>query len=116
MPGIMPFVGRTQQEAEDKFARLQSLLDPAVAIGMLVINHFPDLTGYDLDSPVPEVAMTNDQMGEGMKTSAREPEFTAALMERARQREADDTPVVRRDLRRLLVARRHWHAGARSPI
>ncbi len=85
MPGIMPFVGRTQQEAEDRFARLQSLLDPKVAIGMLVINHFPDLTGYDLDGPVSEVAITNDQMSEGMKTSAREPEFTAALMERARR-------------------------------
>jgi FMN-dependent oxidoreductase (nitrilotriacetate monooxygenase family) len=85
MPGIMPFVGRTQQEAEDKFAQLQSLLDSAVGIGMLVINHFPDLTGYDLDSPVPEIAMTNDQMREGMKTSAREPEFTAALMERTRR-------------------------------
>ena len=85
LPGIMPFVGRTQQEAEDKFARLQSLLDPRVAIGMLVINHFPDLTGYDLDSPVPELAMTSDQLGDGMKTSAREPEFTRALMARARQ-------------------------------
>ena len=85
MPGIMPFVGRTQQEAEDRFARLQSLLDPAVGIGMLVINHFPDLTGCDLDSPVPEIAMTSDQMAAGMKTSGREPEFTAALMERVRQ-------------------------------
>jgi FMN-dependent oxidoreductase (nitrilotriacetate monooxygenase family) len=85
MPGIMPFVGRTQQEAEDKFAQLQELLDPRVAIGMLVINHFPDLTGYDLDSPVPEVAMTSDYMGAGLKTSAREPEFTHALMERARR-------------------------------
>ncbi len=85
MPGIMPFVGRTQQEAEDRFAHLQSLLDPKVAIGMLVINHFPDLTGCDLDGPVPEVAITNDQMSEGMKTSAREPEFTGALMERARR-------------------------------
>jgi N-acetyl-S-(2-succino)cysteine monooxygenase len=85
MPGIMPFVGRTQQEAEDKFARLQSLLHPSVGIGMLIINHFPDLTGYDLDSPVPEIAMTNDQMAPGLKTSAREPEFTQALMDRARR-------------------------------
>jgi N-acetyl-S-(2-succino)cysteine monooxygenase len=85
LPGIMPFVGRTQHEAEDKFTRLQSLLDPRVAIGMLVINHFPDLTGYDLDSPVPELAMTSDQLNDGMKTSAREPEFTRALMARARQ-------------------------------
>ena len=52
---------------------------------MLVINHFPDLTGCDLDSPVPEIAMTSDQMADGMKTSAREPEFTTALMERVRQ-------------------------------
>ncbi len=85
LPGIMPFVGRTQQEAEDKFAQLQSLLDPRVGIGMLVINHFPDLTGYDLDSPISELAITSDQLGDGMKTSAREPEFTLALMDRARR-------------------------------
>ena len=63
----------------------QHLLHPSVGIGMLIINHFPDLTGYDLDSPVPEIAMTNDQMAPGLKTSAREPEFTQALMDRARR-------------------------------
>jgi hypothetical protein len=87
MSGIMPFVGRTQQEAEDKFAQLPALLHPAVGIGMLIVDHFLDLSGYDLDSPVPEIAMTNDQMGPGLKTSAREPEFTWALMDQSPREE-----------------------------
>jgi FMN-dependent oxidoreductase (nitrilotriacetate monooxygenase family) len=85
MPGIMPFVGRTQREAEDKFARLQALLDPKVGIGMLVINHFPDLSAYDLDSPVLEAVMKRDQIDDRTKPSAREPNFTLSLMERARR-------------------------------
>ena len=111
MPGIMPFVGRTQQEAEDKFARLQSLLHPSVGIGMLIINHFPDLTGYDLDSPVPEIAMTNDQMGSGPEDQRAGAGVYLGTDGSGAAREADDTAIVRRDLGWLLVARCDRHAG-----
>jgi FMN-dependent oxidoreductase (nitrilotriacetate monooxygenase family) len=83
MPGIQCYLGRTQAEAEDKFARIQSFLDPKVGIGHLIINHFPDLSGLPLDAPVPDLTMTTDKM-EG-RISGREPELTLALMQRAKQ-------------------------------
>jgi len=83
MPGLQCYLGRTQAEAEDKFARIQALLDPKVGIGHLILNHFPDLSGHPLDAPVPDLTMTTDMM-EG-RISGREPELTLALMRRARE-------------------------------
>ncbi len=83
MPGIQCYVGRTQTEAEDKFARIQDLLDPRVGVGHLILNHFPDLTGLPLDQPVPDLSMTQDMMAH--RISGREPELTLALIERAKR-------------------------------
>ena len=83
MPGIQCYLGRTQAEAEDKFARIQALLDPIVGIGHLILNHFPDMTGMQLDEPVPDLAMTSDMMES--RISGREPELTLALIRRAKQ-------------------------------
>jgi alkanesulfonate monooxygenase len=85
MPGIMPFVGRTRQEAQDKFDRLQELLHPDVGCGMLVINHFPDLRGYPIDEPLPDFSMRDEMLAPGHKVSGREPEFSLALMDRIRR-------------------------------
>jgi FMN-dependent oxidoreductase (nitrilotriacetate monooxygenase family) len=82
MPGIQCYLGRTQSEAEDKFARIQALLDPKVGIAHLILNHFPDLSGLPLDEPVPDLSMTSDMM-EG-RISGREPALTLALMARAK--------------------------------
>jgi alkanesulfonate monooxygenase len=58
MPGMLPIIGSTQAEAEAKLARLQALLDPR--IGLTMLNHvFGDLSGYDLDGPLPELGETN---------------------------------------------------------
>jgi alkanesulfonate monooxygenase SsuD/methylene tetrahydromethanopterin reductase-like flavin-dependent oxidoreductase (luciferase family) len=54
MPGIRPIVGRTRQEAQDKFDKLQSLIDPLVGLAR-VYNELGDLSGYPIDGPVPEV-------------------------------------------------------------
>ncbi len=82
MPGIQCYLGRTQSEAEDKFARIQALLDPKVGIGHLILNHFPDLSGLALDAPVPDLAMATDMMEH--RISGREPELTLALIRRAK--------------------------------
>jgi alkanesulfonate monooxygenase len=55
MPGIMTYVGRTRQEAQDKFDALQQLLTPEHGLGLLAGHGFPDYTGLDLDEPVPPV-------------------------------------------------------------
>jgi alkanesulfonate monooxygenase len=83
MPGIQCYLGRTQGEAEDKFARIQALLDPKVGIAHLILNHFPDLSGLPLDEPVPDLSMTSDMMEN--RISGREPALTLALMARARE-------------------------------
>jgi alkanesulfonate monooxygenase SsuD/methylene tetrahydromethanopterin reductase-like flavin-dependent oxidoreductase (luciferase family) len=84
MPGIMAFIGATQAEAQAKFDRIQAVLNPEVGIGQLILNHFPDLTGYPLDEPVPELAMRTDNLGSA-RLAGREPEMTIALMDRARR-------------------------------
>jgi alkanesulfonate monooxygenase len=54
MPGISPVVGRTQEEAEAKWAELQGLIHPAVGLNTLE-PFWPgaDLSTWDLDAPPP---------------------------------------------------------------
>ena len=52
MPGLLAVVGRTEQEARDKYERMQALIDPVVGLSLLA-GSMGDLTGYDLDGPVP---------------------------------------------------------------
>jgi len=53
MPGIMAVVGRTEQEAQDKYGQLQNLIDPKVGLSQLAAS-LGDLSEFDLDGPVPE--------------------------------------------------------------
>ena len=52
MPGILPVLGRTRAEAEDKFAAMQDMVHPRVGLPMLA-EVFGDLSGHDLDGPLP---------------------------------------------------------------
>jgi alkanesulfonate monooxygenase len=100
MVGIMPVVGRTQEEAQAVFDDLQSRLDPRVSHGMLLINHFPDLNGLPLDAPVPPV-----DMAEIHGTPGRDAEFTTSLMERARR----EGMTIRQLF--AAVSAGFWHLG-----
>ncbi len=95
LPGIMPFIGRTKQEAEDKFAYLQSMIDPAVGLGMLALWNFPDLRGYDLDGPVPDVDVT----------AGRYASLSAGLLERVKR----EKPTIRQLYE--IVAAGFWQFG-----
>ena len=55
MPGFFVTVGRTEDEAKEKFARIQELIHPDVGVRLLstFINY--DLTGYPVDGPLPEI-------------------------------------------------------------
>jgi FMN-dependent oxidoreductase (nitrilotriacetate monooxygenase family) len=61
MPGLFAVVGRTQEEADAKFAQLQSLIEPKAGLALLgrMIGNF-DLSGYPLDGPLPELPQTQD--------------------------------------------------------
>jgi N-acetyl-S-(2-succino)cysteine monooxygenase len=53
MPGLMPIVGHTRDEAQAKYDQLQSLIDPIVGLASLY-DRLGDLSDYPLDGPVPE--------------------------------------------------------------
>ena len=55
MPGFFVTVGRTEQEAKDKFARVQELIHPDVGVRLLSTFINFDLTGYPVDGPLPEI-------------------------------------------------------------
>jgi FMN-dependent oxidoreductase (nitrilotriacetate monooxygenase family) len=56
MPGVVPIVGRTEEEADMKLAKLNALVDPAVALSkMQAWLHGIDLSKCDLDAPFPEL-------------------------------------------------------------
>lgn len=52
MPGLMAIPGRTRQEAQDRYAILQDLVEPIVGLGALA-GSLGDLSAYPLDGPVP---------------------------------------------------------------
>lgn len=56
MPGIVPIVGRTKQEASDKLERLQSYthIDVQIGIADRWLGFVTDLRSMDIDSLVPE--------------------------------------------------------------
>ena len=60
MPGVVPFVGRTQAEADEKFELLQSLVHPEIGLALLgeLLGNV-DLSPYPLDGPLPEIVKSN---------------------------------------------------------
>lgn len=60
MPGLLPIVGRTQAEAQDKHSALQALIDPKLGLS-LIEAMVGDLSGYPVDGPVPVKELLADQ-------------------------------------------------------
>lgn len=65
MPGVSPFIGRTEAEAREKYDQLTSLIleEDGVALLNGLTGGTLDLKGYDLDGPLPPAPPT-----EGMKS------------------------------------------------
>lgn len=95
MPGIFPIVGRTQQEAAEKYDYLQSLIHPAVGLSLLsdMLGGI-DLGRYPLDEAFPR----NLPESNGGKSRA------ALIIEMA-QREG---LTLRQAYLRIAGARGHW--------
>jgi alkanesulfonate monooxygenase SsuD/methylene tetrahydromethanopterin reductase-like flavin-dependent oxidoreductase (luciferase family) len=55
MPGVFPVVGRTRQEARDKFDSLQEWIDPAAAFNLLSQRIGHDVSKFPLDEPLPDL-------------------------------------------------------------
>ena len=58
LPALILLVGRTDEEAAEKMARLDTLVEPSVGFEQLTALIEMDLSGYPLDGPVPEVPET----------------------------------------------------------
>ncbi|MCD1617999.1 LLM class flavin-dependent oxidoreductase [Salipiger manganoxidans] len=52
MPGFRTYIGRSREEAQEKFEMLQDLIDPVVGLSFLA-DTFGDLSGLPLDEPIP---------------------------------------------------------------
>jgi FMN-dependent oxidoreductase (nitrilotriacetate monooxygenase family) len=52
MPGILPVLGRTTQQAQDTFEQMQDLVHARLGLPMLTAS-FGDLSGLPLDGPLP---------------------------------------------------------------
>ncbi len=59
MPGVFPTIGLTEQEAKQKFQKLQDAIDPQVGLALLggMLGGF-DLSAYPLDGPLPDIPAT----------------------------------------------------------
>jgi N-acetyl-S-(2-succino)cysteine monooxygenase len=58
LPGIQPFVGRTEEEAKAKHRALLDLIHPDAGLGHLSTLIGVDMSAYPLDGPVPELPVT----------------------------------------------------------
>jgi FMN-dependent oxidoreductase (nitrilotriacetate monooxygenase family) len=58
MPGLFPCIGRTESEAKAKFDQLQDLIDPRVGLELLSRRVDYDLSGHDINGPMPEIPRT----------------------------------------------------------
>ncbi|HML09565.1 MAG TPA: LLM class flavin-dependent oxidoreductase [Stellaceae bacterium] len=93
LPGVMPIIGATEEEARAKLARLQSWISPTNAITLVASRIGYDVTGHDLDGPVPPPPAS-----EGSRT------FHTVLYEMAKREN-----MTLRDLYNLTAAARgHW--------
>ncbi|PWB82310.1 MAG: nitrilotriacetate monooxygenase [Methylocystaceae bacterium] len=58
LPGVQPIIGRTEEEAKEKFALLQSLVDPEIGVGLLSTFLNFDLSAFPIDGPLPDLPFT----------------------------------------------------------
>ncbi|MDD2546014.1 MAG: LLM class flavin-dependent oxidoreductase [Burkholderiaceae bacterium] len=94
MPGVFPVVGRSESEAQEKFDQLQSLIDPVLGLSLISgLTGGMDLSGYDLDGPIPERPVTN--------ASKSRQELTLQLARR-------ENLTLRQLYLRVAGARGHW--------
>lgn len=72
LPGIVPVVAPTKAEAEDRFAALQDLIEPALGLTLLA-PYFGDLSHYPFDGPLPDEARidTIQSVAEALRARAR---------------------------------------------
>jgi FMN-dependent oxidoreductase (nitrilotriacetate monooxygenase family) len=93
LPGVMPVVGRTDKEAREKLALLQSFVTGSNALQLLSDRLGQDMTRYDLDGAVPDIGRPDTYHS-----------FARVMLAKARRE-----GMTLRDLYNLVAAARgHW--------
>jgi FMN-dependent oxidoreductase (nitrilotriacetate monooxygenase family) len=93
LPGVMPVIGRTDKEARDKLALLQSFVTGSNALQLLSDRLGRDMTRFELDEPVPDLALPDTYHS-----------FARVMLAKARREN-----MTLRDLYNLVAAARgHW--------
>ena len=70
MPGILPVLGRTRQEAQDRFEALQDRVGPELGLPMLTAM-YGDLSKHDPDGPLPPPVAGHNAVKSGHEALAR---------------------------------------------
>ena len=97
LPGISPFIGSTQAEADRLEAEIDALIQPAASLEQLKRMIGVDLTGFDLDRPFPrDLVDTGSAKGVASRF-----QLVVDIIDRER-------PTVRQLIQRLAGARGHW--------
>jgi FMN-dependent oxidoreductase (nitrilotriacetate monooxygenase family) len=93
LPGVMPIIGATDDEAREKLSRLQAWLTPANAATLVASRIGYDVSGHPLDGPVPPPPPFQGSQA-----------FSTVLYETAKREK-----MTLRDLYNLTAAARgHW--------
>jgi N-acetyl-S-(2-succino)cysteine monooxygenase len=94
LPGVMPIIGETDQQAKEQLARLQGWLTSTNAMALVSQRLGHDISGYPLDGPVPDFP----------EKTERGQAFSKTLLEMARREK-----MTLRDLYNITAAARgHW--------
>jgi FMN-dependent oxidoreductase (nitrilotriacetate monooxygenase family) len=93
LPGVMPIIGETEEQAKEQLDLLQSWLTSTNALTLVSQRLGHDISGYPLDGPVPEFPQTD-----------RGQAFSKTLFDMARREK-----MTLRDLYNITAAARgHW--------
>ncbi|HEV7327432.1 MAG TPA: LLM class flavin-dependent oxidoreductase [Bosea sp. (in: a-proteobacteria)] len=96
LPGISPFLGSTEAEAKRLEEEIDELIQPAASLDQLKRMIGVDLSGYDLDGPVPRhIIDTNGPQGLASRF-----QLVVDIVDR-------ENPTIRQLIRRLAGARGH---------
>jgi N-acetyl-S-(2-succino)cysteine monooxygenase len=94
MPGATIYIGRSTAEAEEKLERLQSLVSDEVAIRQLSTYLGVDLSAYDPDAPMPDLAGNASRMSGPPQLSALSQRDGLSLREVALRAAAARTHLI----------------------
>jgi FMN-dependent oxidoreductase (nitrilotriacetate monooxygenase family) len=97
LPGISPFIGATQAEADRLEEEIDALIQPAASLDQLRRMIGVDLSGHDLDAPFPRHLVDTS----GPRGVASRFQLVMDIVDRER-------PTIRQVIKRLAGARGHW--------